>query len=64
MRIILIIISCVLLTNCTMNRSHFGAVSGGATGVAGCVAAGASAPYVTGACAIVGAFAGADVMYK
>ena len=47
-----------------MNRSHFGAVSGGATGVAGCVAAGASDPYVTGACAITGAFAGAELMYN
>ena len=47
-----------------MNRSHFGAVSGGATGVAGCVAAGASDPYVTGACAIGGAFAGAELMYN
>ena len=54
----------VFLTNCSLNRSHFGAVSGGATGVAGCVAAGASDPYVTGACAIVGAFAGAELMYK
>ena len=33
MRIILIIVS----LGGTMNRSHFGAVSGGATGVAGCV---------------------------
>ena len=65
MRIILVLLSCILLTNCSsMNRSHFGAVSGGATGVAGCVAAGASDPYVTGACAIVGAFAGAELMYK
>ena len=64
MRIILILISCILLSNCTMNRSHFGAVSGGSTGVAACVAAGASDPYVTGACAIAGAFAGAELMYK
>ena len=54
-----------LLTNCSsMNRSHIGAVSGGATGIAGCVAMGASDPYVTGACAVAGAFAGANVMYK
>ncbi len=65
MRIILILISCILLANCSsMNRTHVGAVSGGATGVAGCVALGQSDPYVLGACTLVGAFAGAEVMYK
>ena len=54
----------VFLTNCSLNRSHLGAFSGGATGVTACVTAGASDPYVTGACAIVGAFAGAELMYK
>ena len=54
----------VFLTNCSLNRSHVGAVSGGATGITACVAAGATDPYVTGACAIGGAFAGANVMYK
>ena len=54
----------VFLTNCSLNRSHLGAFSGGATGVTACVTAGASDPYVTGACAIAGAFAGAELMYK
>jgi len=54
------------LTNCssTINRSHIGAASGGATGVAACIGAGVTDPYVSGACAIIGAFAGANVMYK
>ena len=54
----------VFLTNCSLNRSHLGAFSGGATGVTACVTAGASDPYVTGACAITGAFAGAELMYN
>ena len=32
--------------------------------VAGCVGLGVSDPYVTGACALIGAFAGAEIMYK
>ena len=63
--VLLLGLSLVFLTNCSsLNRSHVGAVSGGATGVTACITAGASDPYVTGACAIVGAFAGADLMYK
>ena len=54
----------VFLTNCSLNRSHLGAFSGGATGVTACVTAGATDPYVTGACAITGAFAGAELMYN
>ena len=54
----------VFLTNCSLNRSHLGAFSGGATGVTACVIAGATDPYVTGACAITGAFAGAELMYN
>jgi len=55
----------VFLTNCSsVNRSHLGAFSGGATGVTACITAGASDPYVTGACAITGAFAGAEFMYN
>ena len=41
-----------------------GAVSGGATGITACITAGATDPYVTGACAIGGAFAGAELMYN
>ena len=54
----------VFLTNCSLNRSHVGAVSGGATGITACITAGATDPYVTGACAITGAFAGAELMYN
>ena len=56
----------VFLNNCSsaINRSHIGGMSGGATGVAACTAAGASDPYVFGACAVIGAFAGAELMYK
>ena len=58
-------LSLVFLTNCSsINRSHIGAVSGGATGVAGCVEMGVTDPYVTGACALVGALAGAEIMYN
>ena len=57
-------LSLVFLTNCSLNRSQLGAFSGGATGVTACVTAGATDPYVTGACAITGAFAGAELMYN
>ena len=65
MRIILLILSCVLLANCSgTTRSHVGAVLGGTTSTAVCVEAGISDPYAAGACAVVGAFAGANAMYK
>ena len=63
--VLLLGLSLVFLTNCSsINRSHIGAVSGGATGVAGCVEMGVTDPYVTGACALVGALAGAEIMYN
>jgi surface antigen len=63
--VLLLGLSLVFLTNCSsINRSHIGAVSGGATGVAGCVEMGVTDPYVTGACALVGALAGAELMYN
>jgi len=53
--VLLLGLSLVFLTNCSsINRTHVGAASGGATGIASCVAMGASDPYVTGACAIMG----------
>ena len=65
MRIILLILSCVLLANCSgVTRSHVGAVLGGTTSTAVCVEAGITDPYAAGACAVVGAFAGANAMYK
>jgi len=63
--VLLLGLSLVFLTNCSsVNRSHVGAVSGGATGITACITAGATDPYVTGACAIGGAFAGAELMYN
>ena len=63
--VLLLGLSLVFLTNCSsLNRSHLGAVSGGATGITACITAGATDPYVTGACAIGGAFAGAELMYN
>ena len=65
MRIGAIAVAVASLSACsTMNRSQIGAVSGGATGVAACVAAGASDPYVTGLCALTGGFLGAELMYN
>ena len=65
MRIGAIAVAVVSLSACsTINRSQIGAVSGGATGVAACVAAGASDPYVTGLCALTGGFLGAELMYN
>ena len=60
MKKILLILSCILLANCssTINRSHIGAASGGATVFK------VTDPYGSGACAMIGAFAGANVMYK
>jgi len=63
--VLLLGLSLVFLTNCSsINRTHVGAVSGGATGVAACVALGQTDPYVTGTCALVGAFKGADLLYN
>ena len=65
MRIILILISCILLANCSsINRSHVGAGLGGTTTTAVCVESGVSDPYLIAGCAVVGAFAGAEIMYK
>ena len=54
-----------LLTNCSsINRSHIGAGLGGTTTTAMCVESGVSDPYVIAGCAVGGAFAGAEIMYK
>ena len=63
--VLLLGLSLVFLTNCSsINRTHIGAGAGAGSGVAACVAMGASDPYVTGTCAVVGAFAGAEIMYN
>ena len=54
-----------LLTNCSnTTRSHIGAGLGGTTTTAVCVEAGITDPYAVAGCAVVGAFAGANAMYK
>ena len=64
-KIILISLLLTTITACSgMNRTHIGAISGGATGTAACLAMGSSDPYVTSACALVGAFAGSNIMYQ
>ena len=63
--VLLLGLSLVFLTNCSsINRTHIGAGAGAGSAVAGCVSLGVSDPYVTGACAIGGAFAGAELMYN
>ena len=58
-------LSLLLLTNCSsMNRSHLGAGLGGTTTTALCVESGVTDPYLIASCAVVGAFAGAEIMYK
>ena len=63
--VLLLGLSLAFLTNCSsLNRSHLGAGLGGTTTTAVCVENGVSDPYVIGACAVIGAFAGAEIMYK
>ena len=65
MRIIILILSCLILANCSsMNRSHLGAGLGGTTTAAVCIENGITDPYAAGACAVIGAFAGAELMYN
>ena len=54
-----------LLTNCSsINRSHVCAGLGGTTTTAMCVESGVTDPYAVAGCAVIGAFAGAEIMYK
>ena len=64
MRIILIIVLSLLLTNCASNRSQVGAVLGSTTTTGACVEMGVNDPYAIAGCAVVGAFAGAEIMYN
>ena len=64
MRTILIIVLGILLTNCASNRSQVGAVLGSTTTTGACVEMGVSDPYAIAGCAVVGAFAGAEIMYN
>ncbi len=51
------------LVNCA-SRSEMGAVLGGATATAGCVKYVSDNPYIASACALAGAFIGAEAAYK
>ena len=64
-KIIWISLVSLLLTNCAnINRSEVGAVLGTTTTTASCVTLGIENPYAIAGCAVVGAFAGAEIMYK
>jgi len=63
-KIIWILLVSLLLTNCAANRSQVGAVLGGTTTTGSCVAMGIDNPYAIASCAMIGAFVGAEVMYK
>jgi len=63
-KIIWILLVSLLLTNCSTNRSQFGAVLGSTTSTSACVSMGVDSPYVIASCALVGAFAGAEIMYN
>tara|TARA_R110001592_G_scaffold34313_4_gene117827 strand:+ start:146 stop:604 length:459 start_codon:yes stop_codon:yes gene_type:complete len=54
----------LLVTNCTATRSNVGATLGATTTTGACVTMGIDNPYAIATCAVVGAFAGAEVMYN
>ena len=60
------IIMVLTLTNCssTVNRTHLGDISGGTSTTALCAGSGITDPYVIGACAMTGAFIGAELLYN
>ena len=64
MRTILLVLISLILTNCTANRSHIGAVAGSTTTTGACVSMGVENPYMIAGCALTGAFAGAEIMYN
>ena len=64
-KIIWILLVSLSLTNCAnINRSEVGAGLGTITTTAACVEMGATDPYLIAGCAVTGAFAGAEIMYK
>ena len=62
-KIIWILLVSILLTNCA-NRSHTGAVLGSMTTTGVCVEMITQDPYAVAGCALVGAFAGAELLYS
>tara|TARA_B100000029_G_scaffold488778_1_gene545732 strand:- start:54 stop:536 length:483 start_codon:yes stop_codon:yes gene_type:complete len=64
-KIIWILLVSLTLTNCAnINRSEVGAGLGTVTTTAACVELGVTDPYLIAGCAVTGAFAGAEIMYK
>ena len=61
---IIILLSTLLIASGCANRSQTGAVLGGATTTAACVQMQVNDPYLIATCAIVGSFAGAEIMYN
>ena len=64
MKTTLLILISLLLTNCTTTRSNVGATLGATTTTSACVSLGVDNPYTIATCAVVGAFAGAELMYN
>lgn len=64
LRVLIIILASLLVTNCTATRSNVGATLGATTTTGACVSLGVDNPYAIATCAVVGAFAGAEVMYN
>ena len=64
MRTILLILISLLLTNCQATRSNVGATLGATTTTGVCVESGVTDPYLIAACAVTGAFVGAEIMYN
>ena len=64
-KIIWILLVSLSLTNCAnINRSEVGAALGTTTTTAACIEMGVNDPYLIAGCAVTGAFAGAEIMYK
>lgn len=61
---IIAVLSLVMITSCANNRSHIGGTLGATTTTAACISMGVDNPYAIAACAVTGAFVGADLMYN
>jgi len=64
-RLVLLGLLLPALASCSgASRSQTGAILGGATTTAGCVSMGVDNPYAIATCAVIGTFAGAEIMYN